>query len=172
MVCRCVAQANPQTLNTTSLPRTLCWLKSAPNSSCYDVGCLVSIIFFFPESFFSDLNSPFMKAQGLALSSVCLYKPTPWTQNSVEDHSLVLSCQTQTLKRFGIWMFFCPAQQAPDWDNILRVMKYYWKEAQEHCALVPHVALIIDSPESFSYLLLNFFSCNFFHSVRFSSNEF
>lgn len=172
MVCRCVAQANPQTLNTTKLPRTLCWLKSAPNSSCYDVGCWVSIFFFFPESFFSDLNSPFMKAQGLALSSVCLYKPTPWTQNSVEDHSLVLSCQTQTLKRFGIWMFFCPAQQAPDWDNILRVMKYYWKEAQEHCALVPHVALIIDSPESFSYLLLNFFSCNFFHSVRFSSNEF
>lgn len=148
-------QANPQIINTASLPRTSYWLKSAPNSSCYHVGCWVLI--FFPGSLFSDLNSPFMKAQGLALSSICLYKPTPWTQNSVEDHSLVLSCQIQTLKRFGMWMFFCPAQQTPDWDNILRVMRYYWKEAQEHCALVLHVALIIDSPESFSYLLLIFF---------------
>lgn len=79
LVCRCIAQANPQTINAAKLPRTLCWLKSAPNSSRYDVNCWVLI--FFPGSFFSDLNSPFMKVQGLALSSVCLYKPTPWTQN-------------------------------------------------------------------------------------------
>lgn len=64
MVGKCTAQASPQTIKTSKLPRTLCWLQSAPNSSCNDVGCGVLILF--PGSFFSDLNFPFTKAQGLA----------------------------------------------------------------------------------------------------------
>lgn len=57
-------------------------------------------------------------------------------------------------------MFFCPEQQIPDWDNILRVMKQYWKEAQEHYALVLlHMALIRDSYESFfSYLFFSLYT--------------
>lgn len=79
-----------------------------------------------------------------------------------------------TLKRFVMWMFFCPAFRAPEWDNILRVvMKHRWKGAKVHGALVLlHVGLIADFSWTFHAMLaLSIRVTQLFHYVTRKAEE-
>lgn len=51
-----------------------------------------------------------------------------------------------------MWMFLCSAQQTSDCGNVLKVITII--EGKHKNMVILHVALIMDSHESFSYLHL------------------